>query len=195
MQRYFSRLTIIGYTLVCLLLISYAASTANAESKAEELQRKIADIGLLKDQLSDRKKQAESVLAELLSQQQALASEVRLLQKSYDFKSYQQVQEFDRARHNIELLRTITAYVEAFTRKIRFYQSGHDKLTYLHQMAEDDIKMISTLSDFEIDALTTQISLVINRYLRDAHIIQIDPDKIDLAPPDKIWQKIVKGKI
>ena len=195
MLPYFCRMTIIGHILICILLVPYAAETANAESKADELQRKIADIDLLKDQLSDRKKQAEAVLNELLTQQQTLADEIRLIQKSYEFKSYQQVQEFDRARHNIELLRTITSYIEAFTRKIRFYQTGHDKLTYLHQSAEDDIKMISTLNDFEIDALTTQISLVINRYLREAHIIRIDPEKIELVSPEKIWKRIVKGDI
>ena len=195
MHRLYSRMTIIGYTLVTLFLIGYLTNTASAESKADELQRKIADIRLLKEQLSDRIQQAESVLAKLSSQQRSLATEVRLLQKSYEFKSYQQVRKFDRAHHNIELLRSLTAYAEAFAKKIRFYQSGYDKLNYLSQLAEDDIKMISTLNDFEIDALTTQISLVINRYLREAHIIQIDPERIELVSPEDIWMRIVKGKL
>ncbi len=195
MHRLYSRMTIIGYTLVTLFLIGYLTNTACAESKADELQRKIADIRLLKAQLADRIQQAEAVLGELTSQQRSLANEVRLLQKSYAFKSYQQVRKFDRAHHNIELLRSLTAYVDAFTKKIRFYQSGYDKLSYLIQLAEDDIKMISTLNDFEIDALTTQISLVINRYLREAHIIQIDPERIKLDSSEDIWIKIVKEKL
>jgi len=195
MQRHYSRMTIIGYTLVTLLLIGYLTAPATAESKADELHRKIADIGLLKGQLADRIQQAEMVLAELTSQQRNLATEVRLLQKSYAFKTYQQVRKFDRAHHNIELLRSLSAYTDAFAKKIRFYQSGYDKLSYLSQLAEDDIKMINTLNDFEIDALTTQISLVINRYLREAHIIQIDPEKINLASSEDIWMRIVKGKL
>ncbi len=195
MQRLYSRMTIIGYTLVTLFLIGYLTNTACAESKADELHRKIADIRLLKAQLADRIQQAEAVLAELSSQQRSLATEVRLLQKSYAFKSYQQVRKFDRAHHNIELLRSLTAYTDAFAKKIRFYQSGYDKLSYLSQLAEDDIKMISTLNDFEIDALTTQISLVINRYLREAHIIQIDPERVKLASSEDIWMRIVKEKL
>lgn len=195
MQRLYSRMTVIGYTLVTLFLIGYLTNTACAESKADELKRKIADIGLLKEQLSDRIRQAESVLAELTEQQGKLATEVRLLQKSYAFKSYQQVRKFDRAHHNIELLRSLNAYSDAFAKKIRFYKSGYDKLSYLSQLAEDDIKMISTMNDFEIDALTTQISLVINRYLREAHIIQIDPERIQLASAEAIWKKIIKGKL
>jgi len=195
MQRLYSRMTIVGYTLVTLLLILYLTNTACAESKADELQRKIADIGLLKEQLADRIQQAETVLTELLSQQQSLANEVRLLHKSYEFKSYQQVRKFDRAHHNIELLRSLTAYADAFAKKIRFYKSGYDKLSYLRQLADDDIKMISTMNDFEIDALTTQISLVINRYLREAHIIQIDPERIKLSTPEDIWKKLIKDKL
>jgi hypothetical protein len=195
MQRYYRHLVIFGYTIVTLFLVMYLTNTACAESKAHELQRKIADIGLLKEQLADRMQQAKSVLTELQAQQRNLATEVRLLHKSYDFKSYQQVRKFDRAHHNIELLRSLTAYSEAFAKKIRFYQSGYDKLTYLSQLAEDDIKMINAMNDFEIDALTTQISLVINTYLREAHVIQIDPEKIELATSESIWNKIVKGKL
>ena len=195
MQRNYSRITVVGYTLITLFLIAYLTNTASAGSKADELQRKIADIGLLKTQLADRIQQAETVLADLLSQQRNLATEVRLLQKSYEFKSYKQVRKFDRAHHNIELLRSLTAYADAFATKIRFYRSGYDKLTYLRQLAEDDIKMIRTMNDFEIDALATQISLVINRYLHEAHIIQIDTERIKLSSSEDIWNKIVQGKL
>jgi hypothetical protein len=193
MYLYNTRYAIIRFILAGLVLIIFTATNAGADSKADELQRKIADIGLLKQQLADRRQQAETMLSELLTQQKTLVSEVRLLHKSYEFKTYQQAQKFHRAHYNIELLRMITAYIDAFTKKIHFYQSGQHKLTYLSQLAEDDIRMISTLNDFEIDALTTQISLVINKYLREAHMIQIDPEKIDLVSPEEIWKGIVQG--
>jgi len=195
MQRYFNRMTFIRCTLVALFFIGYWTGTACAGSEADELRQKIADIGLLKTQLTDRMQQAEGVLAELLTQQRNLVDEVRLLQKSYDMKSYAQVKNFDRARYNIELLRSLTAYADAFTQKIQFYHAGYDKLTYLRQSAEDDIKMIQTMNNFEIDALTTQISLVINTYLREAHVIQIDPEKIELPSAESIWEKVVQKKL
>jgi hypothetical protein len=195
MQRYYTRMTFIKCTLVALFIIGCWTSAARAGSEADELRQKIADIGLLKEQLTDRIQQAEGVLAELLAQQRNLVDEVRLLQKSYDMKSYEQVTNFDRARYNIELLRSLTAYAEAFTQKIQFYHSGYDKLTYLRQLAEDDIKMIQTMNHFEIDALTTQISLVINTYLREAHVIQVDPEKIELPSSESIWNKIIQDKL
>lgn len=177
-----------------LFSIPFCATDLSANSKADELKRKIADIGLLSQQLGDRQQQAEAVLASLVVQQNELLAEVRLLQRSLNFKSYQQAMKYERAYYNIELLRTIMAYTNEFTNKIRFYQSGQDKLTYLQQLADDDIKMIGALNDFEIDALTTQISLVINKYLGEAHIIQIDPEKINLSTPKTVWETMVKGK-
>lgn len=184
----------ISFTMVFMLLICFFTMNVSANSKSEELQRKIADLGLLSQQLEDRRQQAEAVLASLLSQRNDIVSEVRLLQKSLNFKSYDQVAKYDRARYNISLLRTINAYTNKIANKIKVYKTGKEKLTYLQQLAEDDIKMIRTLNDFKIDALATQISLVINRYLSEAHIIQIDPKNIELASPEQIWEDIVKGR-
>ncbi|MGD9367166.1 MAG: hypothetical protein PVH87_15820 [Desulfobacteraceae bacterium] len=194
MNRYRIRPLIFTLLMTCLFSITYCVTDLSANSKAEELKRKIADIGLLKQQLGDRQQQAEAVLASLVAQQNELLSEVRLLQRSLNFKSYQETMKSERSYNNIELLRIIMAYTNEFTNKIRLYQTGQDKLTYLQQLADDDIKMIGTLNDFEIDALTTQISLVINKYLGEAHIIQIDPEKIKPSTPETVWETIVKGK-
>ncbi|MGD8836444.1 MAG: hypothetical protein PVJ84_19305 [Desulfobacteraceae bacterium] len=179
--------------LACLLVISATVTWASADSKSEELQGKIADIVLLKQQLADRKTHAEAMQVKLLEQQADLVTEVRLLQKSFGFKSYQQARQYERVHYNIELIQAISAYNLMFTDKIRIYQTGHDKLDYLQQLVEDDIKMMRTLNDFEIDALTTQISLVINRYIGEAHIIQIDQKSIKLTPAKKIWEGVVNG--
>lgn len=193
MIRFVTRNLAINLALACLLVISVAVTRASADSKSEELQRKIADIALLRQQLVDRKTHAEVMHVKLLEQQADLVAEVRLLQKSFGFKSYQQAKKYDRVHYNIELIQTILAYNLMFSDKIKIYQTGYEKLNYLHQLAEDDIKMIRTLNDFEIDALTTQISLVINRYIEEAHIIQIDQKSIKLPPAKKIWEGIVKG--
>jgi hypothetical protein len=50
--------------------------------------------------------------------------------------------------------------------------------------------MIATVSNLKIDALSTQISLVVNQYLSEAHIIQIDPDDIDPVPAESVWKSI-----
>jgi hypothetical protein len=180
--------------LIGLLLVSVSWFKAQANSNIEELHHKIADIALLKDQLGDRKLQTEAALEAVLKQQNELLAEAHLLVKSLNIKSFQDAQQHLRLRHDMELLGTIMSYRQAFETKIRLYQNGRDKLNYLLQLAEDDTKMVTTLSDFRIDALTTQISLVINQYLEDAHSIQINPQKIETMPAQRIWEEIANGK-
>lgn len=54
--------------------------------------------------------------------------------------------------------------------------------------------MTNTLNEFRIDALTPQISVVINKYLGETHIVQVDSQKIKPDGPEIIRDKIVKGK-
>ena len=77
--------------------------------------------------------------------------------------------------------------------KLLFLQTGRDRLSYLRQLAEDDIRMIATLNDLKIDALTTQISLVINRYMPEAHTIQIDPQDLTLLTDQQVWERLPNG--
>jgi len=167
---------------------------AMANQDAEELQRKMADITLLKQQLEDRMQQADSVLSALKAQQKDMEAEIRVLIKSLNIKTYKQAMHHLRVQYNMELLRTIAAYTKEFNARIDFYRTGRDKLTYLHQLAADDVKMISALDNFQIDALTTQISLIVNKYLPKAHLIQIDPKELELASSQSIWNGIYNKK-
>jgi hypothetical protein len=186
--------TLVMLILFGLLFVLATGSKAEAKAGTEDLQRKIADITLLKQQLGDRRQQAEDALEALLKQQDEFMAEARLLIKSLKIKSIQEAQKNLRLHYGIELLRIIRAYSQAFESKIRFYQTGRDKLTYLLQLAQDDIKMVTTLSGFEIDALTTQISLVVNQYLGQAHNIQIAPPNMDAISAESIWESIMAAR-
>lgn len=167
-------------------------SSALADSKQADLEQKIADLSLLDQQLADRIQQAQGLRAALADQQAELASEVHVLLNSLHFKSVQQAQQNLRLRYNIALLGTILRYIDELDEKMKLYQAGRDRLGYLRQSAQDDLRLIAALSDLKIDALTTQISLVINRYLPEAHIIQIDPQQLKPLPAGEVWE-IVKA--
>ena len=167
-------------------------ATAYANGKVAQLQQKMADITLLKQQLNDHSQKAEQVRTQLMEQKEELYSEIRILVKSLNIKSLDQAQQHLRIHYNIELLRTLMAYEKEFDVKIRFYQTGHDKLAYLYQITSDDAKMAATLNDFEIDALTTQISMMVNKYLPQAHAIQIDPQRIKPLTSQKVWDAVLK---
>jgi hypothetical protein len=167
---------------------------ALANPKLSELERKIADLALLQEQLAHRIEQIQGIRGSLAEQRTMLTSEVHQLAKNLPIKTLQQAQEQIRLRNNIELLRTVLTYGDELDAKVLFYQNGRERLAYLSRLAEDDIRMISALNDLKIDALTTQISLVINRYLPEAHAIQIDPQRVTLLSSQQIWDRIIKEK-
>jgi predicted peptidase len=184
-------ISIITLALIGLMLLSIPCREAQADSNITELQRKIADITLLKNQLGDRQRQAESALEALLKQHNELLAEAHLLINSFNIRTFKDAQGNLRLRYDMELLGTIAAFRRAFEEKIRLYQNGQDKLVYLKQLAQDDTKMVAALNDFQIDALATQISLVVNQYLDEAHNIQIDPQSVEPISSQQIWEHIL----
>jgi predicted peptidase len=183
-------ISLISFALIGLVLLIMPCCEALADSNVAELQRKIADIALLKKQLGDRQRQAESALEILLKQHNDLLAETHVLISSFNIRTFEDAQRNLRLRYDMELLGTIAAYQRAFEKKIRLYQNGQDKLVYLKQLAQDDTKMVTALSDFQIDALATQISLVINQYLDEAHNIRIDPQAVESVSSQKIWERL-----
>ena len=179
--------------LAMLMGVHLVPASVLANSNVHELQRKTADIDLLKNQLEDRRQQADAVLGQLAIQQSELVNEIKILMKSASVSSLDDVMAHERLAYDITLMQQLLAYTRAFEEKIRFYQSGRDKLTYLQQLVQDDLKMSATLNDYKIDALTTQISLLVNKYLSEAHIIQIDPQHLDDVSKRQVWD-FVKPK-
>jgi hypothetical protein len=175
--------------VLVLLLTAMAWSPAAANVKKAELEQKIADIALLQNQLRDRMQQSQAILDALNEQQNLLTGEIQVLVRSLNIKTLAQARDHLRLRNNLELLRMIHAYMDELDAKLNFYQSGRERLGYLRKLAEDDIRMIATLSDLKIDALTTQISLMITRYLSEAHVIQIDPQDVPLTSLEQAWKR------
>jgi hypothetical protein len=182
------------YYLPLLLVFAFNPIQVSADTKTEELKRKSADIKLLQGQLIERISQVEQIRSSLVDQQRILIDEIYQITKKNQAATITQAEQFPRVRYNIELLRALMAYILNLDQKICYYQTGRDKLDYLQRLIDDDLKMISTLNDLKIDALTTQISLVINRYLPDAHVIQIDMNQIGPSSNQAVWDSIAKQK-
>lgn len=162
----------------------------SASSNIVDLQQKVADIALLHQQLGDRIEQANEMREAFEQQRQLLADEIAMLKNNRNPANELPAENELRIRYNKELLRVIAAYGSQLEAKIVFFQTGQDKLTYLQKLAFDDIRLIDTLKDLEIDALMTQISLVINLYLAEAHTIQLNPVEILSPVPEETWRNV-----
>jgi|AMWB02.1.fsa_nt_gi hypothetical protein len=167
---------------------------AEAGANASELQARIADIDLLERQLTERQQEIESLREELTRNRKGLADEIVHLQKSLGVDSYAKAEQHPRICHNLEIMRLISGFNRALESKWAFYQSGCNRLDYLRQSAQDDLRMVTTLNNLKTDALTTQISLVINSYLPEAHTLQIDPKSFELPGTQVVWDELSARK-
>jgi hypothetical protein len=180
-----------GYLMALLgWMFLSTATSALAMDKSMTLQSKMADIALLNEQLMEKKAQAIEIREQLSNQTNMLQEEILQQKRQLKIGSFEAAQENPRIHYNLLLMQEVKGYIHEFNNKIRFYQIGCDKLNYLYCLAEDDLKIIATLSDLKIDALTTQIDKVIGTYLPEAHEILIDIDTVDHFAPREIWNEI-----
>ncbi len=174
------------------LLILAAGSPPGTlgDDNISELRQKMADISLLQSQLNERKREAINIRESLYTHLTVLKSEIEDLVAQKKIRDFKTAQYHPRVRYNIQLSGEIMAYIDQFNQKIRFYQIGQDKLDYLYQQADDDLKIINTLTHLKIEALLAQIDVVIFEYLPEAHRILISLSELEIDRADVIWNKI-----
>ncbi len=184
--------TLFGRTLfVCLLLAGLArplAAMPNADS--EQLQRTMAGIALLNKQLAQRRADAAEIREQLSIRLKAVRSEA--LQEIRDSRVDSEAAALAHTRlyYDLMLMAEIRAYMDRYARKIAYYRVACDRLGYLYQQADDDLKIVNTLSGVKIDALISQIEKVIDGYLPDAQTLGIEPDTLTFESPQATWKRL-----
>jgi hypothetical protein len=179
--------------LAGLCLILMYLSPVQAATKAALLQQRLADISLLHSQLQKRVESAEALRETLYKEVKNLGAEILALKKERQIQTFAQGVEIPRVRFNLALIRELNGYIANFNEKIRFLQIGSDKLYYLYHQADDDLRIIHTLSDLKIEALLSQIDGVMDAYLPEAHNLLIDLSRIPYETPEGIWEEITRG--
>ncbi len=173
-----------------LLLILAPENSVFGEERVADLQQKLAEISLLQNQLNERKSEAIAIREKLYLQLANLTKEIKTIITQEKITSYSSSLANPRVRHNLKLSAEISNYIDQFNQKIRFYQIGQDKLDYLFQRADDDLKIIHTLTNLKIEALLVQIEAVIFEYLPEAHRILIHLDDLEKIDTSMIWKKV-----
>jgi hypothetical protein len=180
--------------LVTVWIIGSHCPAGATTPKAEVLQQKMADIALLSDQLLEKKVEALRIRERLYVHLELLIQEIREESQRRHIKGYPEAMAIPRLQHNLHLASEVKGYLSNFNGKIRFYQIGMDKLDYLYRQADDDLKIVHTLSNLKIEALLSHIDVVVGKYLPEAHTILIDLKDIQYEPPESIWNEVVKAK-
>lgn len=165
-------------------------ATLSAATKSEQLRQAMAEIALLNSQLMQRKADAADIRESLAARCEEFKNEFRRTKGEMAVETESEAKNIPRIWYDLMLIAEIQAYMNRYAQKIRYYRVAIDRLSYLYQQADDDLKIVTTLSGMKIDALLSQTGKVLEAYLPDAQTLVIHPDSLVIDPPETVWRTL-----
>ena len=181
--------------IAVIVLVSLVwPSTVTAGDKEQLLRQTMADIALLNSQMAQRRTDADGIRDALSAQLETIEAEARREWQEKGINTEAEALNTPRLLYDLMLMAEIQAYIHRYTQKIGYYRVACDRLSYLYQQADDDLKIVSTLSGMKIDALISQADKILDDYLPEAQTIVIHPDQLTIQAPEKIWETLKSRK-
>lgn len=178
----------LAFGLLFFLVCFPDASWSN--DKGEQLRRSMAEIALLNGQMAQRKDEATDIRDKLLAQVELYKKEAFKELRDNKIDTGADALSQPRIYYNLKLIAEHQAYIDRYIERIDFYRVACDRLSYLYQQADDDLKIVNTLSDLKIDALVSQTGKILDDYLSDAQTIVVNPSTITNASPESALAKL-----
>ena len=174
------------WVLALLLILPSFSFGLAADDKDAQLRRSMAEIALLNGQLAQRKADAVGIRESLSKHLADLKQEALKVLRNNALNTRAAALAHPRIYYNLLLIGEIEAYIDRYTRTITYYRVACDRLGYLYQQADDDLKIVDTLSDLKIDALVGQTEKILDGYLPDAQTLTIDPATVARRTPAQV---------
>ena len=180
-----------SYVLIGLIIFFTVGNVSATGYKTTELNRKMAEISSLQQGLSDRLALAIDKKKQLKQKAEALKDEIQQEKDQLQIDSYHKAVLTPRVDYNLKLIQLLHGYVTSLDDKILYLQNGHETLRYYFQQAQDDLLMIKTLNDLEIDKLIAHINSALDQFTPETTRPLFDADSVALKDREQIWQDII----
>ena len=179
-----------SYAVIGLIIFFLGGTVSATGDKTTELHRKRAEISSLQHSLSEKITLAMTKKEQLEQKTEALKKEIRQEKEQMQIESYQKAVLIPRIEYNLKLIQLFLGYTTSLKEKIVYFQNGHDILDFYFQQAQDDLLMIKTLNDLEVDKLIAQIDSTIDEYTPETTKPLFDVDGVPLKDTEQIWNDI-----
>jgi outer membrane murein-binding lipoprotein Lpp len=187
MTKYFK----FSYTAIVLIIFLLSGSVFASGFKTTELNRKMVEMSSLQQGLSDKIALAMDKRNQLEQKTEALQEEIRQQKDQLQIDSYQKGILTPRIDYNLKLIQLLLGYITGLNAKILYFQNALETLGYYMQQAQDDLLMIKTLNDLEVDKLIAQINSALDEYTPETTKPLFDVDGVSLKDTEQIWNEIV----
>ena len=163
-----------------------------SEHKTTELNRKMAEISSLQQSLLNKISLALQKRGQLKQKVAELEKEIKQEKEQLQIESYLKAIQDPRIEFNLKLIQLLFGYMTGLTDKISYFQNGYQTLDFFRQQAQDDLLMIKTLNDMEIDKLIAQINSVLDEFIPELGKPIFDTNDITAKDTEKIWNEIIQ---
>ncbi len=175
-------------TAIVLMILN---SPATAErSKPSTLDQKIYEISALQVRVIDKIDQAMEMRTGLQQRLNELRDEIRSEQIRSSIDSHQKALQNLRIRYNLYLIQHLKAYLNRLDERIAYFQTGKARLKFLTHQIKDDIAIINTLKDMEIEKLLARIDSVLDEYIPETKKQIFNAADIRFTPIERVWDQI-----
>ena len=130
--------------------------------------------------------------AQLNQRVDELEEEIKLEIEQLQIESYLKAIRNPRIEFDLKLIQLLIGYLYGINEKISSFQNGYQTLVFFQQQAQDDLRMIKTLNDMEIDKLISQINSVLDEFFPELSKPVFDAQSIPMKDTEKIWNEIIQ---
>jgi hypothetical protein len=184
---------IFGNCILALLVLSILSSlTAASSRKTAALEQKVIEISTLRAKIIDKIDQGIEMRIFLQKRLNELRDEIEVEQQNlFGINGYEAPLENLRINYNLNLIQHLRAYIEQLDERIAYFQAGNERLKFYLRQIKDDIAIINTLKDLEIENLIGRIDTVLDEFIPETKKKIFDALDIRLMPAEQVWNEII----
>jgi chemotaxis protein histidine kinase CheA len=187
---------IFGSCLLSLLALSILSQPAVASSrKTAALEQKSVEISTLQVKIIDKIDQGIEMRIFLQKRLNELRDEIKIEQNRFRINGHEAPLENLRINYNLNLIQHLRAYIAQLDERIAYFEAGNERLKFYLRQIKDEIAIITTLKDMEIENLVDRINTVLDEFIRETKKPIFDALNIRLVPIEQVWNEIIPKSI
>ena len=175
-----------------MIYLLFCGPNYASEHKTTELNRKMAEISSLQQSLSQKILLVMQRQEQLKQKVDELEKEIKQEKEQLQIESYLKAIRNPRIEFNLKLIQLLFGYITGLSERISYFQNGYQTLEFVRQQVQDDLLMIKTLNDMEIDKLIAQINSVLDEFIPELGKPLFDTNDIPSKKTEKIWNEIIQ---
>ena len=184
--------TVLFFTIGMLLLIKGPIMADNTKTAA--LNRKISEISLARKDIAQKISHATDIRNQLQQQMEELIGEIISEKKLHQLQTFQDAVKNLRIDFDLKLVQQLRGYIQSINTRIAYFENADDTLDYYSRQIQDDLQIIKTLNDFEVDHLIGLINAALDEYIPETNKYMINIQVVQWIDSEKLWCEITDTK-